>query len=160
MVRHRLLHELGEEGRPCALVFDELPRLTSPRLKVVADLALAGRFRIVAIVGALMPEADQESLRRRLHGAKVVSLAWLKPRDVREFLRRASDVHGFAWSEEHIEARVQGVGGYPMGMVAAVENERRRHGRRCGSHGLRGRRLNASQERHIYVTVCRVVMVD
>jgi hypothetical protein len=138
-VRHRVLHEMGEEGRPIALVLDELTRLTPPRLKLVADLALAGRFRIVAIVGALMPEADRESLRRRLNGAEVVSLGWLKPRDVRDFLRRASELHGFAWREEDIEARVQGAGGYPMGMVAAVENERRRHGRGA---------------------VCRVVMVD
>jgi hypothetical protein len=115
------------------------PQLTPPRLKLVADLALGGRFRIVAIVGAQMPEADRESLRRRLNGAEVVSLGWLKPRDVREFLRRASEAHGFAWSEEDIEVRVQGAGGYPMGMAAAVGNERRRRGRR---------------------SACRVVMVD
>ena len=128
-VRHRLLHELGEEGEPCALVLDEIMRLTPPRLKLVGDLALARRFRIVAVVAAHMPEAEQESLRRRLNGPEVVSLGRLKPRDVREFLRRASAAHGFAWSEEDVEARVPGVGGYPTWMVATVENELRRRRR-------------------------------
>jgi len=132
-VRYRLLHEMGEEGEPCALVLDEIMRLTPPRLKLVGDLALGARFRIVAIVGALMPEGERESLRRRLNGPEVVSLGRLRPGAVREFLRRASEAHGFAWSEEDVEARVPGVGGYPMAMVATVENERR--GRRRGFAG-------------------------
>jgi hypothetical protein len=128
-VRYRLLHELGEEGRPCVLVLDEIMRLTPPRLKLVGDLALGPRFRMVAIVRALMPEAERESLRRRLNGPEVVSLGRLGSRNVREFLRRASEAHGFAWSEEDVEARVPGVGGYPVAMVAAVEHERLRRRR-------------------------------
>lgn len=156
-IRHRLVQELGEEGPPCVLVLDELTRLTRRRLNLVSDLAVAGRFRVVAIVG-LMPAADLETLRRRLNAPEVVNLDWLKPREVREFLRRASEAHGFAWSEEDVEARAQGLGGYPMGMVAAVENERRRRGPRPGS--LRGSRMNAGQERHLCVTVWPVIVVD
>lgn len=130
-IRYRLVHVLGESGEPCGLVLDDVTRLTPVKLRLVADLAQAGRYRIVAIVSWSLPASALLPLRRVLKAPEVVRLGWLRPRDVRQYLEHAARVHGFGWSADEIEARVQGIGGYPPGMVAAVANERNKAGAAC-----------------------------
>jgi replication-associated recombination protein RarA len=123
-IRYRLMSDLGRRNDPCVLVLDNITRLTRSRLDFVSGLASAGRFRIAAIVGTRMGKAPLDALRRSLGGAEVIPLGWLRPPDVREFLRQASAAHGFEWREDEIDARARSIGGYPLAMVAAVERER------------------------------------
>jgi MoxR-like ATPase len=120
-LRARVLQAPAQEGTTPVVVLDDVWRLTPPRLDVVHRLALADRFRFVAILEDFLPDADRARLLGVLAPVVRVRLRPLPPSVVRRFLARAAARRRLGWSADRVRAVAAGTAGHPLAMRLALE---------------------------------------
>jgi hypothetical protein len=134
--------------KPPVLVLDDIGKLTPPKLEFIRYLAMAKRFRFVAVVENFLKADKLSLLRGWLHPALLLNIGYLGEQPAREFFRHYSHKHHLRWTEEEISSLVEISGGYPLGMkeVAARRLARSRNWEvsalsRSSSPWVRGARL-------------------
>ena len=102
------------------LVLDNIAKLSAQKLDLIRYLAMAKRFRFVAIVENFMRGDDLFVLRARLSNAMLINIPHLSIEAAREYFRHSSGQHHFHWTESQINHLAEMTGGYPVGMKEVV----------------------------------------
>jgi hypothetical protein len=110
------------------LILDDIGKLTPPKLEFIRYLAMAKRFRFVAVVENFLKADKLSLLRGWLHPALLLNISYLGGGESREFFRHYSHKHHFCWTEEEISSLVEMSGGYPLGMKEVVARRLARSG--------------------------------
>jgi len=108
------------DRRQHVLVLDNIAKLSAQKLDLIRYLAMAKRFRFVAIVENFMREDDLFVLRARLSNALLINIPHLGMEAAREYFRHFSGQHHFHWSESQVNHLAEMTGGYPVGMKEVV----------------------------------------
>ena len=102
------------------LVLDDIGKLTPSKLDLIRCLAMAKRFRFVAVVENFLKADKLSLLRGWLHPVLLLNIDYLGEQPTREFFRHNSLKHHFCWTEQEISALAEMSGGYPLGMKEVV----------------------------------------
>lgn len=135
--RFRIANLDFDGQRKPVLALDDIGKLSPQKLELVRYLAMAKRFRFVAVVESFL-KADRLSLLRGwLHPALLLNIAYLGEQATRDFFRHFSKKYLFCWTEEEINELAAMGGGYPLGMKEIVTRNlaRSRRGGRPDSPG-------------------------
>jgi hypothetical protein len=96
--RFRIANLVFDGQRQSVLVLDDIGKLSPQKVELIRYLAMAKRFRFVAVVENFL-KADKPT---------------------REFFRHYSLKHYFGWTEGEISSLAEMSGGYPLGMKEVV----------------------------------------
>jgi len=133
---------LGFDGqRQPVLVLDDIGKLTPPKMDLIRYLAMARRFRFVAVVENFLKADKLSLLRGWLHPALLLNIAYLGEQPTREFFRHFSEKYHIRWIEEEINNLAEMSGGYPLGMKEIVTRRLAREESREFPAGLPGWRV-------------------
>jgi hypothetical protein len=118
--RFRIANLDFDSQRQPAFVLDDIGKLSPQKVELIRYLAMAKRFRFVAVVENFLKADKLSLLRGWLHPALLLNIAYLGERPTREFFRHYSRKHHFFWTEEEISSLAEMSGGYPLGMKEVV----------------------------------------
>jgi hypothetical protein len=118
--RFRISHLDFADRRQHVLVLDNIAKLSAQKLDLIRYLAMAKRFRFVAIVENFMQGDDLFVLRARLSNALLINIPHLGIEAAREYFRHFSGQHHFHWTQSQINHLAEMTGGYPVGMKEVV----------------------------------------
>lgn len=118
--RFRIANLDFDGQRQPVLVLDDIGKLSRQKVELIRYLAMAKKFRFVAVAENFL-KADQLSLLRGwLHPAHLLNISYLGERPTREFFRLFSGKYHLSWTEEEINNLAEMSGGYPLGMKEIV----------------------------------------
>jgi len=136
--RFRIANLDFEGQRQPVLVLDDIGKLTPQKVELIRYLAMAKRFRFVAVVENFLKADKRSLLRGWLHPALLLNIAYLGNQPTQEFFRHFSEKYHFRWTEEEINNLAEMSGGYPLGMKEIVTRRLAREESREFPAGLPG----------------------
>ena len=139
--RFRIANLDFEGQKHPVLVLDDIGKLTPPKLELIRYLAMAKRFRFVAVVENFLKADKLSLLRGWLHPALLLNIAYLREQPTQEFFRHFSEKYHIRWIEEEINNLAEMSGGYPLGMKEIVTRRLAREESREFPAGLPGWRV-------------------
>jgi len=118
--RFRIANLDFEGQRQPVLVLDDIGKLTPQKVELIRYLAMAKRFRFVAVVENFLKEDKLSLLRGWLHPVLLLNISYLGDQPTREFFLHFSEKYHFRWTEGEINNLAGMSGGYPLGMKEIV----------------------------------------
>lgn len=104
------------------IVFDNVAKLTWPKIAFLRYLLEEESFQFIAIVENFLPEKHTLRLKTLLFPAVHFSLGYLSDKDVLEFVHYYMETHHLRYSEAEIASLTLLAGGYPLEMTRLVKN--------------------------------------
>jgi len=123
-LRYRVSNQPPEDRRHHAIVLDDIARVTAPGLDVARRLR--GKYRVIAIVEAFVPEAQQAALCSALWARPPLRLGYLSRAATLEYFEACGHRLGLGWGAGEVSGLARAVAGFPLGMRQAVASELRR----------------------------------
>ena len=108
------------ENKP-VIVFDNIAKLTRPKIAFLRYLCEEKSFQFIAIVENFLPEKHALFLKTLLFPAAHFSLSYLSDKDVLEFVHYYMETHHLRYSEAEIAGLTLFAGGYPLEMTRLVK---------------------------------------
>jgi hypothetical protein len=133
-MRYRVSNLRLEDRRRHVVVFDNVARLTAPRLDAIRHLR--ERFQVVAITEDFLPEQASAALCAALWARRPLQLGHLSEAETVAFFEECSRRHRFGWGEGEVLGIARAVNGFPLGMREAVAAELRRRATMRDGTGL------------------------
>ncbi|PKM79160.1 MAG: hypothetical protein CVU88_07210 [Firmicutes bacterium HGW-Firmicutes-13] len=119
-MRYRIAAIGSSRNNKPVIVFDNVAKLTQPKMTFLRYLHGEGHFQFIAIVEDFLPEKHSLLLKNLLFPAVNVALSYLSARDVSVFIRHYAKMHHLELSEAYIASLTLLARGYPLSMISLV----------------------------------------
>jgi hypothetical protein len=121
--RFRIANLDFDGQRTPILVLDDIGKLSAPKVELIRHLAMAKRFRFLAVVENFLLTHKLALLRAWLHPALLLEVTYLRRESSRQFFRYYSQKYLLGWTDREIHELAAMSGGYPLGMKEAVNQK-------------------------------------
>lgn len=122
-MRYRIATSSSRGNKPI-IVFDNIARLTRPKNVFLRRLIEEDHFQFIAVCEHFLPAKELLLLKTQLLPLEMISLNYLPPEDIRQWLRLYSEKHHFNWPDTYIGNLTALTGGYPLGIVEMLRNQK------------------------------------
>ncbi|MEQ8180187.1 MAG: AAA family ATPase [Smithellaceae bacterium] len=120
-MRYRIAETGSLTKNKPVIVFDNIAKLTQPKITFLKYLHDEGHFQFIAIIENFLSEKHVLLLKILLFPATNCSLGYLSDSDVSVFIRHYAKMHHLELSDAYIASLTLLAGGYPLGMISLAK---------------------------------------